>query len=75
MTKFWELLQESVIVQSLVTLSLTFAVIYLTITGQSVPDALLGLSSMALGYYFGAKAQLTGKQAAKAAIQQLEKGK
>ncbi len=75
MTKFWELLEQSVVVQALVTLALVGAVVFLTVTGQEVPDALLNLTLIALGYYFGSKAQLTGVQAAKAAIQQLEEGK
>lgn len=73
MATFWRLLEESVIVQALVTISLIMAVIYLVVTGQEVPDALLNLSLIALGYYFGSKAQLTGVQAAKSAIQQLER--
>lgn len=74
MARFWELLEQSVIVQALVTLALVGSVVYLTVTGQAVPDALLNLALIALGYYFGAKAQLTGEQAAKAAIRQLTKG-
>jgi len=71
MSKFWQLLEQSVIVQALVTLSLVSAVVFLTVTGQEVPDALLNLTLIALGYYFGSKAQLTGTQAAKSAIQQM----
>lgn len=72
MQKFWQLLEQSVIVQAIVTLALVSAVVFLTVTGQAVPDALLNLALIALGYYFGSKAQLTGTQAAKAVIQQLQ---
>ncbi len=76
MTTFWRLLEESVIIQGVVTLSLIGAVVFLTVTEKVIPEALFGLTSLALGYYFGSKGQLTGKQAAKAAVQQLtnEKG-
>lgn len=74
MAKFWELLEESVITQAMVTLMLVGAIIFLVVTEKAIPDALFGLASMALGFYFGAKGQLTGKQAANAVIQQLTTG-
>jgi len=72
MSKFWQLLEESVIVQALVTLALTGSVVYLTVSGQAVPDSLLNLTLVALGYYFGSKTQLSASQAAKAVVQQLQ---
>lgn len=72
MAKFWELLEESVITQATVTLALVGAVIYMVVTGQEIPEGLFGLASMALGFYFGAKGALTGKQAAQSVVQQLE---
>jgi len=72
MTRFWELLEQSVIVQSLVTLGLVSAVIFLSVTGQEIPDPLLSLTLLAIGFYFGSKGALTGRQAAEAAIQQLK---
>lgn len=72
MTKFWELLEESVIVQALVTLALTGAVVYLAVAGREIPAALLNMTLVALGYYFGSKAQLSATQAARSAIQQLK---
>ena len=76
MAKFWQLLEDSVITQALTTLALVGAVIYLVIVGQPIPEGLFGLASLAMGFYFGSKGQLTGKQAARAAVQQLtnEKG-
>lgn len=73
MATFWRLLEESVITQALVTIALVFAVIYLVVTGQPIPEALFGLASLAMGFYFGSKGALTGAQAAKSVIQQLEK--
>lgn len=74
MQTFWRLLEESVIVQGLVTVGMAGAVIYMAVAGRDIPEALFGLASMALGFYFGAKGQLTGKQAAKAAIREIENG-
>lgn len=75
MSKFWGLLEDSVIVQALVTLSLVGAVVFLVVSGKDVPDALLNLCLITLGYYFGSKAQLTGKQAARTIIQEMENGR
>jgi len=55
MNTFWRLLEESIIVQSLVTLGLTAAVCYLTIVGKEVPDALLNLTLITMGFWFGQK--------------------
>jgi hypothetical protein len=71
MATFWRLLEESVITQALVTIALVGAVIYLVVSGQPIPEALFGLASMAMGFYFGSKGALSGTQAAKAVIQKL----
>ena len=57
MDKFWQLVQDSVIVQGLVTLSLTGSVIYLAVAGRPVPDLLGSATLLSLGYYFGSKSQ------------------
>lgn len=58
MDKFWKLLKESVIVQGLVTLTLVAAMSYLSLTAQPIPDELSSATMLALGYYFGSKAQM-----------------
>lgn len=57
MDKFWELLKESVIVQGILTLALTGAVIYLTCTGQEIPGLLADAFLLVMGFYFGSKFQ------------------
>lgn len=57
MDKFWQLLTESTIVQGVVTLGLVGAVIYLSCTGQEVPEPLKSLTALAVGFWFGQKAQ------------------
>lgn len=57
MDTFWKLLQESVIVQALITLVLVIAVCYLAVTNQPVPDLLSTSLMLVLGFYFGQKTQ------------------
>lgn len=57
MQKFWELVKSSTIVQGLVTLALIGTACYLYATGQDVPNSLLQLNGLAMGFFFGAKAQ------------------
>jgi len=73
MATFWRLPEDSVIIQGVATLSLIGAVAFLAVTEKVIPEALFGLTSLAPGYYFGSKGQLTGRQAAKAVMQQLER--
>lgn len=57
MDKFWELMEESVIVQGIVTVFLLGVVGYLVCTGQPVPDNLNSALMLVLGFYFGSKSQ------------------
>ena len=57
MQNFWKLLEESIIVQGLVTLSLVGAVIYLSVLGKEIPELLNNATMLALGFYFGTKSQ------------------
>ena len=62
MTKFWELLQESVILQAFLTAAIWGVTVYLLATGQEVPDELNTAAILILGFYFGAKQnQLTSQ--------------
>lgn len=55
MTNFWSLLKESVIVQGLITLLLTGVILYMYVTGMSVPQELVSAFMLVLGFYFGSK--------------------
>lgn len=57
MRKFWELVRSSTIVQGLVTLAFVGTACYLYATSQAVPDSLLQLNGLAVGFFFGAKMQ------------------
>lgn len=57
MSEFWILFRESVIVQSLITLILVLGIVYMFVTGMPVPDQLLDILYLVLGFWFGAKTQ------------------
>lgn len=55
MTKFWELFERSVILQSIITLVLVGAVVYLFLAGREVPTELAQFTSLVIGFWFGSK--------------------
>jgi hypothetical protein len=55
MEKFWELVKESVIVQGLMSLTMTVTVCILYLQGRSVPTELFALLGCIIGFYFGGK--------------------
>ena len=58
MDKFWDLLQQSVIVQSVVTLVLVTTLCIMFATGRPVPDLLAQITLLVIGFWFGSKVQL-----------------
>jgi hypothetical protein len=71
MEKFWELFQESVIVQSLVTLTLVITICAMFLMSKPIPELLGSITLLVLGFWFGAKSQhsivTSAKEASKAA--------
>lgn len=57
MKQLWDAIKSSVIVQGLVTLAFVGTSCYLYATGQPVPDTLLQLDGVVVGFFFGAKVQ------------------
>jgi len=57
MDQFWQLLKDSVIIQGTVTVILVGTTCYLYATGAPVPESLLAMDGLALGFFFGAKVQ------------------
>jgi hypothetical protein len=57
MIKFWELLQESVIIQGVVTLVLVVTLCTMFITGKPIPELLGAITTLVLGFWFGTKSQ------------------
>ena len=58
MDKFLDLLRESVIVQSTVTLALVITLCVMFVTGRPVPDLLAWITTAVIGFWFGSKTQL-----------------
>ncbi len=56
MSKFWELVKSSVIVQGLVTFVLIGTTCYLYANGKPVPEGLMSLDGLVVGFFFGSKA-------------------
>jgi len=56
MSKFWDLVKESTIVQGLITLGVVGVTCYLWAVGQPVPQELWTADGIILGFFFGAKA-------------------
>jgi len=57
MSKFWELLERSIVIQSTMALGLLAVVIYLYLSGQEVPSTLLEVLWVVIGFYFGSKVE------------------
>lgn len=55
MNKFFDLLQESVIMQATLTVLIWGAIIYLIVTHQEVPEILASAGLVIFGYFFGQK--------------------
>jgi len=57
MASFWELFRTSVIVQGLLALLTTMAVLYALLCGLTVPPEMWTIYGIIIGWYFGAKGQ------------------
>ena len=63
METFWRLLEESVLVQSTVTLMAMGVTAYMTCTGQQTPTEWWALMGIIVGFWFGSKVQIASKTA------------
>jgi len=57
MDKFLDLLAESVIVSGIIALACIGAVVYLAVVGQPIPDVLVNICMIVVGFFFGGKVQ------------------
>ena len=65
MDKFWELMEQSVIVQGLVTLVFVVTACVIMAQGNAVPELLQAALMLILGWYFGSKTQQVAHVAAR----------
>lgn len=75
--RFWELFEQSVIVQSIITLMLVGAVVYMYVADHPVPDTLVNMCLLVLGFWFGTKVQgsVNQNQARKVISEVMEYGR
>lgn len=63
--KFLELLEQSVILQAVLTVLIWGSVVYMILAGKAVPEGLMGAANLVLGFYFGSKMTAVQAQAYK----------
>lgn len=55
MKKFWELFEQSVITQSIITVMLVITVCVMFIMGRPIPSLLESLTMIVVGFWIGSK--------------------
>ena len=75
MEKFWELLEESVLVQSIIALGCIIVILILYASQQAVPPTLVDIVMLILGFYFGSKSTQQTQTIAKSQRQMYQAGK
>jgi len=75
MTKFWELFEQSVIVQSLLTLIVVGAYAYMSAAGIEISEGFNAITISIVGFWFGSKAGYAqGARAMRATIGHSQNG-
>jgi hypothetical protein len=62
---FWDVLADSVILQGILTLGVVGCVCYLAVTGQPIPDLLVNIAGVIVGFWFGSKVTYVASQLTK----------
>jgi hypothetical protein len=62
MKDFWRLLEESVIVQSVVTLVIISVIGYMVVVGEPMPKEFWAIAGSVIGFWFGSKAQMAERR-------------
>ncbi|MDP2107145.1 MAG: hypothetical protein Q8J76_14205 [Desulfobulbaceae bacterium] len=65
MAKFWELFAESVILQGVLSLMFGGTICYMYVTQIPVPQELVALLGIIIGFFFGGKVQIAAVKASK----------
>ena len=65
LTGFWALLEKSVIVSGFIAVTVVGAIVYLSVTGQPIPELLGNAALIIIGFFFGAKTTDAGYRAMK----------
>ncbi len=54
-TNFWDLLRQSVIVSGCIALATVGAIVYLAVSGRSIPEPLNNMALIVISFFFGSK--------------------
>lgn len=55
MQRFWELFEQSIITQALITIVLVFTVCFMWLSGRAIPADLMQLTIWVIGFWMGSK--------------------
>jgi len=61
--RFWDLLEKSTIVSGAIALGVTGSIVYLSVTGQPIPELLGNAALIIIGFFFGSKTTDAGYRA------------
>lgn len=75
MSKFWSLIEDSVIFQGLLLLMVFGTICYLVVTAQEVPKEMWGFGGVVIGFFFGGKAVVSQRKAVETVIREVSSGK
>ncbi len=74
MSKFWELLEDSVLFQGILLLLVFGTVCWLVVEGREVPKEMWGFAGVIVGFFFGGKAMVSQRKAVETAIREVNVG-
>jgi len=57
MERFWQLFEESVIVQACIALAMVITICAMVVLGRDIPDLMTNALMLVLGFYFGSKSE------------------
>jgi len=60
MDRFWNALEKSIIVSGFIATTVTGSIVYLSVTGQPIPELLGNAALIIIGFFFGSKAMSVG---------------
>lgn len=69
--KVLDLIEQSVVFQGILAVSVVGAVVYLSVCGQPVPDQLSSLAMIIVGFFFGSKSTTSAARAAREAVENM----
>lgn len=75
MSKFWQLIEDSVIFQGVLLIMVFGTICYLVVTAQEVPKEMWGFAGVIVGFFFGGKAMVAQRKAVETAIREVSDGK